>query len=214
MKRNKKLKEDVEFDLREEQIRNKSQSNKIIPAIIVCFVLLVILLTFVFLIMTSRKSNSTNESKDSKEENNIQLKYTDSVTTKSEGVYITDVSEIVDEVMPSIVAITSKTVINSGNFGPSFYRNGSYTTEGAGSGVIVAESDSEIFILTNYHVVEDTTELSVKFVDEKSYDATVKGVSERKDIAIVSVKKKDVDKDTLEKIEIATISKQTINPFL
>ena len=205
MKRNKKLKEDVEFDLREEQIRNKSQSNKIIPAIIVCFVLLVILLTFVFLIMTSRKSNSTNESKDSKEENNIQLKYTDSVTTKSEGVYITDVSEIVDEVMPSIVAITSKTVINSGNFGPSFYRNGSYTTEGAGSGVIVAESDSEIFILTNYHVVEDTTELSVKFVDEKSYDATVKGVSERKDIAIVSVKKKDVDKDTLEKIEIATI---------
>ena len=94
--------------------------------------------------------------------------------------------------MPSIVAITSKTVINSGNFGPSFYRNGSYTIEGAGSGVIVAESDSEIFILTNYHVVEDTTELSVKFIDDKSYDATIKGVSERKDIAIVSVSKKDM----------------------
>ena len=66
-----------------------------------------------------------------------QLKYTDSVSVKSEGVYITDVSNVVDEVMPSIVAITSKTVINSGRFGPSFYGNGSYTTEGAGSGVIV-----------------------------------------------------------------------------
>ena len=136
---------------------------------------------------------------------NVELKYTEAVTVKSDGVYITDVSEVVDEVMPSIVAITSKTVISSGRFGPSFYGNGSYTTEGAGSGVIVAENDNEIFVLTNYHVVDSASELSVKFIDDQSYDASVKGVSERKDIAIVSVKKKDVAADTLKQIKIATL---------
>ena len=136
----------------------------------------------------------------------IELKYADLLTTKSEGVYITDVSDVVDEVMPAIVAITSKTVIKSGNYGFSFYGNsGSYTAEGAGSGVIVAENNDEIFILTNYHVVEDSTELSVKFIDDNSYDAKVKGVSQRKDVAIVSVSKKDVSSDTLKSIKIATL---------
>ena len=139
-----------------------------------------------------------------KVQNEVTLKHTDSITVKSDGVYITDVSDIVDEVMPSIVSITSKTVIKSGRFGPSFY-GGSYVSEGAGSGVIVSEDDDEIFILTNYHVVEDTSELSVKFIDDSSYDAKVKGVSERKDIAIVSVSKKDISLETLEKIKIATI---------
>ena len=134
----------------------------------------------------------------------IELKHTNTVSLKSDGVYVTDVSEVVDEVMPSIVSITSKTVINSGMFGP-FTNSGSYVTEGAGSGVIVSVSDNEIFILTNYHVVQDSSELSVKFIDDKSYDATIKGVSERKDIAIVSVNKKSVDSDTLKQIKIATI---------
>lgn len=134
----------------------------------------------------------------------IQLKYTDSLTVKSDGVYITDVSDVVDEVMPSIVAITSKTIINSGRFGFSFY-GGSYSSEGAGSGVIVAEDDNNIYILTNYHVVENSSELSVKFYDDVSYDAKIKGVSERKDVAIVSVSKKDVDSETLKSIKIATI---------
>ena len=107
--------------------------------------------------------------------------------------------------MPSIVAITSKTVINSGRFGPSFYGNNSYTAEGAGSGVIVMEDDDEIFILTNYHVVENSSELSVKFIDDKSYDAKIKGVSERKDIAIVSIIKKNIDSDTLKQIKVATL---------
>ena len=135
----------------------------------------------------------------------IELKHTDSVSVKSDGVYITDVSEVVDKVMPSIVAITSKTVINSGRFGPSFNNSGSYTSEGAGSGVIVAEDNNEIYILTNYHVVENTTELSVQFIDDESYDATIKGVSERKDIAIVSVNKKNIKSETLQKIKIATL---------
>ena len=181
----------------------KPKNSKIIYIVIICVLLLVIIIgSVLWVIQTGKLDLITNIGRETE---TIQLKHTDSLTVKSDGVYITDVSDVVDEVMPSIVAITSKTVIDSGNFGPTFYGNRSYVTEGAGSGVLVAENDSEIFILTNYHVVENSSELSVKFIDDKSYDATIKGVSERKDIAIVSVSKKSIDKDTLKEIKIATI---------
>ena len=183
---------------------NKKKSNVIVYIIIFVVILLIAGLITWFL----RSDNSSSSNLFSNDNEKIELKHTEEVKVKSEGVYITDVSDVVEEVMPSIVAITSKTVISSGNFGP-YYGYGSnsrkYTTTGAGSGVIVASDDDEIFILTNYHVVENTTELSVKFIDDQSYDAKIKGVSERKDIAVVSVKKKEMKSDTLEKIKIATI---------
>lgn len=186
-------------------MNNNKKNNKIIYISIVCTVVVFLVFgTFFWLIKSGRISFGSNNSTLSQSE----LKRTESVSVKSEGVYITDVSEVVDKVMPSIVAITSKTVISSGRFGPSYYgsgNSGQYTTEGAGSGVIVSENDNEIFILTNYHVVEDSTELSVKFIDDKSYDATVKGVSERKDIAIVSVSKKTLSEETLKEIRVATL---------
>ena len=198
------MKNEEEIEI-EEEPKSKKGNSKALYIVTICILLLVIAVgASLWIIDTGKLDFLTNITGENVE--TIELKHTDSITTKSDGVYITDVSEIVDEVMPSIVAITSKTVIKSGNFGPSFYGGSrSYTTEGAGSGVIVAVNDNEIFILTNYHVVEDSTELSVKFIDDKSYDATIKGVSERKDIAIVSVSKKSIDSDTLKKIKIATI---------
>ena len=122
-------------------------------------------------------------------------------------------SEVVDNVMPSIVAITSKTLVSSGMFGPSYFFGGGSQEKqyasGAGSGIIISQTDDEILILTNYHVVDDTDELSVQFVNEKSANATIKGTSETKDIAVIAVSKKDVDNDTLEAIKIATIGDST-----
>ena len=196
-------KEDIIIDEKKE--KHKSKTNNKIFIFVICSILLVLMIGISYWIVISGKLNFISNLTNSKQElEQIELKHTDSLTVKSDGVYITDVSEVVDEVMPSIVAITSKTVISSGRFGP-FYGNSSYTTEGAGSGVIVSENDTEIFILTNYHVVENSTELSVKFIDDKSYDATIKGVSERKDIAIVSVSKKSLESETLKQIKIATI---------
>ena len=176
-------------------------------AIVVCFVILFALsiTSIVLLLISNNKKNSNDEI--NFKQGNVELTYTEPVTTNSDGVYITDVSDVVDKVMPSIVAITSKTVINSGRYGPSYRYGGnsSYTTEGAGSGVIVYEDEDAIYILTNYHVVEDTTELSVKFIDDKSYDAKIKGVSEKKDIAVVAVEKKIIDSETLKQIKIATL---------
>lgn len=181
--------------------KTSSKSNKVYQIIIVC--LIVLLGVLVFGVKTGRIDlNSKNIITD---KNNIELNHTKASTVKS-GVYITDVSDVVSEVMPSIVAITSKTVISSGNFGPFIFGNEEdYTTEGAGSGVIIYEDDDNIYVLTNYHVVENSKELSVKFIDDKSYDAIVKGVSERKDIAVVSISKKSIDASTLKKIKIATL---------
>ena len=197
-KKSRKKKEEIKV-VEAIPINERKSSNNIGYIIIICILILIIIGGIFFWLIGNKNTDtiSTNSEK-------AELKHTDSITTKSEGVYITDVSEVVDNVMPSIVSITSKTVIKSGQFGP-IYGNRSYTQEGAGSGVIVSENNSEIFILTNYHVVENSSELSVKFIDDKSYDATIKGVSERKDIAIVSVSKKNIDNDTLKKIKIATL---------
>lgn len=73
---------------------------------------------------------------------NVELKYTDvsSNTSTGDGVYMTDVSDVVSNVMPSIVSITSKTLVSSGRFGPSFFGSSQYA-EGAGSGIIIGKND-------------------------------------------------------------------------
>ena len=196
-------KEIIEVEEETRMKTNYKKENK--KNIFYILLFLIIVVITIWCIKTNKFSSIFSSTNSNNQSEAIELKHTNSLDVKSEGVYITDVSDVVDEVMPSIVAITSKTVISSGRFGPSFYGNRSYTTEGAGSGVIVYEDKNDIYILTNYHVVENSSELSVKFIDDKSYDATIKGVSERKDIAIVSVSKKKIDAETLKKIKIATL---------
>ena len=186
-------------EIKNEYKRKKHNTN--ILLIFIISLLIILTITFSCLIVELKKSKTSI----SKDPETIEISYTASLVETKEGIYITDVSKIVEEVMPSIVAITSKTIINSGGFGFSFYGNRSYTAEGAGSGVIVSENDNEIFILTNYHVIENSSELSIKLIDDNSYDASIKGISKEKDIAIVSLDKDDLKTETLNQIKIATI---------
>ena len=175
--------------------------------VIICILSVFIIVTATILFVKLGKFDFILGKKEEKEPENISLKYTDTLSRSEDDIYIIDVSKIVEEAMPSIVAITSKTIISSGGFGPFYSR--SYTALGAGSGVIISENENEIFILTNYHVVENSNELSIKFVNDKSYDASVKGVSKRKDIAVISVNKKDIDSETLNEIRIAKLGSST-----
>lgn len=183
---------------------NEKKSHNFLTAFIMLFIMLIIAGALIFAYKEDLFKSKAE--KDKEEKSKIHLKHSSTVKVKSDGVYVTDVSDIVDEVMPSIVAITSKTIVDSGRFGPSFFgESNKYTTEGAGSGIIVAEDDNNIYILTNYHVVKGSNELKVNFSDDNSYDASIKGVSERKDIAIVNVSKEKIKKETLENIKIATL---------
>lgn len=150
------------------------------------------------------KNGSLNVDNDISSNNKIELKYTETNTVNSDGVYINDVSDVVVNVMPSIVAITSKTLISTGRYGPSYFGSSQYS-EGAGSGIIISKSDTELIILTNNHVVEGAGELTVKFINDKSVDAKIKGTSERKDIAIITINLSDLNEETLNSIKIATL---------
>lgn len=174
---------------------NKSKSIYIIISlfIIIIFVAFIIALKNTGLINLGSISNKKAE-----------LNYTTTNNKIKEGIYITDVSEVVEEVMPSIVSITSKTLVKQGLFGPSYYNQEEYQ-EGAGSGIIISKNDNELLILTNNHVIEGAEELSVQFVNEKSVDAKVKGTSPRKDVAVIAININDIDKDTLNSIKIATM---------
>lgn len=134
----------------------------------------------------------------------VDIKYSDVATDVNPGIYITDVSEIVENVMPSIVSITSKTLVQSNSYFPWFGPQ-EYESVGAGSGIIISKTDSELLIVTNYHVVEDTKEIVVSFIDEENVNATIKGFSERKDVAVIAVKLSDIKESTLDAIRMATL---------
>lgn len=180
---------------------NKKSSGTGIYKGIIVFLLILILAMLLYLAFGKKLFDKDNTNSD---KTKIELNYTETNDKIKEGVYITDVSEVVENVMPSIVAITSKTLVSSGQYGPSFWGQNRYS-EGSGSGIIISKSDDKLMILTNNHVVEGAKELSVKFINDKSYDAEVLGISERRDIAIITVKLEALDKDTLENIRLATI---------
>ncbi|MBR2678230.1 MAG: trypsin-like peptidase domain-containing protein [Bacilli bacterium] len=186
---------------KEQEERKENRRIKVTYLVMVAFIIMI----FVALVIALNNAGLIKfEELNKFKTNKAELNYTETNSKIKEGIYITDVSEIVEEVMPSIVSITSKTLVNSGMFGP-FYNSGEQYAEGAGSGIIVSKTDSELLILTNNHVIEDAKELSVQFVNEKSVDATVKGTSERKDVAVIAVKLSDLDNETVESIKIATM---------
>lgn len=112
-----------------------------------------------------------------------------------------DVSPIVDKAMPSVVSIYGKEQVTQNSFfGPQ-----SYEAQSSGSGIIVGKTDSELLIVTNNHVIADTTSLEVEFTDGKKAAASVKGGDSDNDVAVVAVKLSDMGEDTLSRISIANI---------
>lgn len=196
---NKKVEENINIDSSTKSRPNlkKFKKNKILTIFIITLIVVICISVPVTLYWIDNGNPFVDKAK-------IELQYTETNDDVVEGVYITDVSEVVENVMPAIVAITSKTLINNGWFGPNYFGQNQYT-EGAGSGIIVGKSDTELLIVTNNHVVEGASELTVQFINDVSVDATIKGTSERKDIAVISIKLTDIDTDTLNTIKIATM---------
>lgn len=146
--------------------------------------------------ITLLKSDKESDDSDSKEES----------TAKGS----LDVSDIVEETMPSIVSITTKSVEEVQSYYGMFGQYGAYSPEqrevqGSGSGIIIGKNDTELLIATNYHVVDGAETLSVGFCDSTACEAKVKGYDSEKDLAVVAVSLDDIDSDTMNAISIATI---------
>lgn len=124
-------------------------------------------------------------------------------TSVAQGTSIAtaDVSDIVEQAMPSLVSISCTFRTTSSFFG-YLYED---TSAGSGSGIIVGQNDSELLIATNNHVVDDAITTTVTFPDGTESSAAIKGTDSAADLAIVSVALSDLSSDTLNSIRIATL---------
>lgn len=123
-------------------------------------------------------------------------------TSTGDAKDLNDLSSIVDNVMPSIVAITNTGTVTYN----SFFGKQSQQSQSCGSGIIVSEDDEYLYISTNNHVVADAEELTVQFDDDSVVKAEIRGTDPDDDLAVVRVKKSDLGTDTYSKIKIATVA--------
>lgn len=155
---------------------------------------------------SSDKSSRSSKDSDSSSSSSSDTAKTLATTSTGDATDVTDVSGIVDAVMPSIVAITNTGIVQSQNF---FGQSQSYESQSAGSGIIIQEDDTYLYIATNNHVVEGAESLTVQFCDDSTVSAEVKGTDASHDLAVVKVEKSAIDSDTLSAIKVATIGDST-----
>lgn len=124
-----------------------------------------------------------------------------------------DVSNIVDVALPSVVAVNCITYTQQNNgmnmFGMGMYYNGNtgniIEQDSCGTGIIIGESDDNLMILTNNHVIEDTDKVSVVFVDDAEVEGTVLGSDADADLAVVLIPLESIAEETKAAIKTAAL---------
>ncbi len=155
------------------------------------------------------ESEPANEETSEKKEVSTNIAKS-SDNTGASGDYRLDVSDIVEEAMPSVVSITNTVVVEQQGYSSLFdylYGNAQkqeYEIPASGSGVILAKTDDELLIVTNNHVIEDSKELTVTFIDGTNIDANIKGYDSTLDLAVVAVPLSSISDETLSSIKVAT----------
>ena len=122
--------------------------------------------------------------------------------TTSTSTVTSDVSDIVENTLPSIVSITNMSVQEVQNF---FGGISQQESESAGSGIIISQNDSKLLVVTNNHVVEGSDTLTVTFNDGNSVEAQIKGTDSARDLAVVAVPLDKISDDTMNAIKVATL---------
>lgn len=126
--------------------------------------------------------------------------------TSVSSVSGTDVSSIVQNVMPAIVAIDTTTTEQMQVFGQIY----SEESSGSGSGIIIGENDEQLLVVTNNHVIAgDNVSVKVTFADESTADAVVKGADNSSDLAVIAIDKSTLTEETKSAIKIATLGDST-----
>lgn len=115
--------------------------------------------------------------------------------------YVNDVTSVVENTMPSVVAVTSSYVSKMNYFGKTY----SQESKAAGSGIIVGKNDEELLLVTNQHVVDDAEELTVTFADNENVSAQIKGTDADRDLAVIAVQLSDIKPSTMNSIVIAKL---------
>ena len=113
----------------------------------------------------------------------------------------TDITQVVADVMPSMVSITEYYQLTTSYWGQTYTQDG----EASGSGIIIGETDDEYIIVTNNHMVSDADDITVTFIDDTEVTAYLKGLEPSMDIAVISVLKSDLSDSTMGTIKVAEL---------
>lgn len=119
------------------------------------------------------------------------------IVSENASTASTDVSKVVEAAMPAIVSIDC-----------TFQKNsvwGTYETPGAGSGIVLQKTDTELLVATNSHVINDALTIKVTFNNGKAFDAAVKGKDKYADLAVIAIPLKNIDSETLNAISVAKL---------
>mgnify|MGYP001085172002 CR=1 FL=1 len=105
-----------------------------------------------------------------------------------------DVSDIVDSVISSVVAINGEYTqeVNYGWFGSQTQKS-----TVSGSGIIIGSTDDELLMVTNAHVIDGVENLAVTFYDGSKVPVEVKNKKSSYDLAVISAKLSDIPKDAI-----------------
>ena len=156
----------------------------------------------------SKTTNSSGSTTSNNSSSTSLLKTT--AVSGSSNTGSLDVSDITTSAMPSIVAITNKSVQEVQDYFSQFGFGGqgqtqTQETESQGSGIIIGKNDSELLMVTNNHVVEGADTLSVCFIDNQVYEAAIKGTDPENDLAVIAVPLDSISDDTMSQIAVASI---------
>lgn len=125
------------------------------------------------------------------------------ISTNSGSTVQSDIADVAENVMPSVVSITNISIQEVQNY---FWGGTTqYEVPSSGSGIIVGKNDTELLIATNNHVVEGSKTLTVSFIDGTSAEAQIKGTDSDMDLAIIAISLSSLENDTLGKIKVATL---------
>lgn len=162
--------------------------------------------TFMGVNAVAGKYFGTNTTQQTSSSKSTTSKNSDSSSTlklsQSSSTVTSDVSDIVNSAMPSVVAITNMSVQEVQSY---FGGTQQQESTSCGSGIIIGKNDSELLIVTNNHVVEGAETLTVSFANETSVEASIKGTDSSKDLAVVAVPLDSIDDDTMNAISIITL---------
>ena len=162
------------------------------PIIIACVVIVSVLLIACLSLLTTfiAKLNNLTQANDyrvnvSDEEllviqNSPQI----DLSKSTDSDYIPQsIPEVVQKIGDSVVEISTSSVVND-----RFFHQ--YVTSGAGSGVIITQSNDAGYLLTNHHVIDGATEITVRLTNGAEYKAQLLGSDADEDLAVLRISKK------------------------
>lgn len=152
----------------------------------------------------SSQADNTNNTTETKDSNNEDISVN--------GIYLYDLSSIIDNILPTVVTINT---IKNNTYNTEYNTEETPETVSLGSGFLISEDG---YIITNYHVIKDGEKVNIKLKgSETNFPAEIVGVDEIMDIALLKISIKNklpyVEFDQTKNYKVGDIVVVAGNPY-